>query len=234
METTPSTPVESATKPEVEPTNEIPTEVPATTLKDVSAEVEGSGKEKMSTGMISVLIATTILVGVLVGLGIMLTQSKQELQSTLDRNTTLEGQTSTLTEDKTTLEEELAMLTDDYNELQQGQTLGEAELLNQINDLSTEVAELTTENEDLSHDLQLVAAYNDLTSYGFYLVESKMMMGLDITEADYQTGRTKGQATENQAIVDAIDNAWNFDVDPTLLEFLGIMHIIMDDIEDIT
>jgi cell division protein FtsB len=101
-----------------------------------------------------------------------------------------------------------------------------------ISDLEKQVDSLTKEKDGLEKqvaDYQAkstkLAAYVECLNYLDTLVETHQ--GLDgWTEAEYQTGRDKIQATGDQALVDKADWAWNTkSVDQTtrLLGFLQVL-----------
>lgn len=131
----------------------------------------------------------------------------QQEQSLISKDTV--NQIKTLTAENTSLKKENANLTTENTSLKK-----ENEDLAAVNkEKAAKMAKASTYNDVLAYLVQIVQAHNGLDGW---------------TEAEYQAGRTKAQATGDQTFVDLIDWAWN----STTIDQVERLTKVLDSISD--
>lgn len=93
--------------------------------------------------------------------------------------------------------------------------------------LKSEKETLTTQNTEKDAKMAKAKAYNEVLAYIVQIVQAHN--GLNgWTEAEYQTGRTKAQATGDQTFVELIEWAWN----STTIDQVERLAKVLDSIAD--
>ena len=96
--------------------------------------------------------------------------------------------------------------------------------------MQKEKGELEEQIKTTNDKLAKIKAYNEFFKYLNYVIEIHEGFS-GWTEAEYQTARTKAQATGDQDFVDLIDWAWNEEsVDP-LIRIIKVLKAIVSGIE---
>jgi len=138
--------------------------------------------------------------------------------------------------EKKALEDEQSLLSKD-TVTQVKELTAENNLLKKENEkLKTENTNLIKENESLSagnkeneSKMAKAKAYNDVLAYLVQIIQAHN--GLNgWTEAEYQAGRQKAQATGDQSFVDLIDWAWNNQAIDQIERLTKVMDAIADGI----
>lgn len=105
-----------------------------------------------------------------------------------------------------------------------------AVLLNeQITTLTSEKDSLSSEVDDYEKKQANIKAYNDFNKYVYYVVGIHGGF-INLTEAEYQTARSKAVATGNQTLVDAVDTAWTDTGTSQIIRFVNVMNAAIDGI----
>lgn len=119
--------------------------------------------------------------------------------------------------------------------------------LNKINIQQGVITTLTAENNDFKTDnatmaadltvyrekLAKIALYNDMHTFIYdVIVLHNGFIGL--TESEYQDARTKAEATGDQNLLSAVENAWNNRNGEPMARFALVMRAIIDGVESQT
>lgn len=105
-------------------------------------------------------------------------------------------------------------------------------------DLEEEIVTLEEQNTTLEAEVEdykakqaQIKAYNDFDEYVFYVVGIHGGF-INLTEAEYQTARTKAEATGDQDLVAAVDSAWNDTHISQIIRFVNVMNEVIGGIDE--
>ena len=148
----------------------------------------------------------------------------------------LNKENNSLKSDKATLEQQVeeyksssSKESEEY-EKQIAELEAAAVLLNeQITTLTSEKDSLNIEVDDYEKKQTNIKAYNDFNKYVYYVVGIHGGF-INLTEAEYQTARSKAVATGNQTLVDAVDTAWTDTGTSQIIRFVNVMNAAIDGI----
>ena len=104
------------------------------------------------------------------------------------------------------------------------------DLEKQIEELTAEKTALEKENKELKDGIAVANAYNEFLKYMTHIIDVHNGF-TGWTDAEYQVGRTKAQATGSTSFVNTVDWAWNrTDVDITT-RVIGVWNAIATGID---
>ena len=123
-----------------------------------------------------------------------------------------------------------------YNQLNTDKKALEQQLSSISKDTISQIANFKKENETLTASnkakdakMAKAKAYNDVLAYLIQIIQAHN--GLNgWTEAEYQAGRVKAQATGDQSFVDLVDWAWNNQAIDQVERLTKVMDAIADGI----
>lgn len=185
------------------------------TEKETSVKPKQPVKEKKKFPWITILLLcfTLLVMVIAVVMGYLYFTNRETYSNLLSEKNSLEDQIEQLQQEKNAITEENATLEEEKTSLEE------------------ENASLESEITGYEAIQAQIKAYNDFDEYVFYVVGIHGGF-INLTEDEYQTARSKAEATGDEDLVAAVDSAWNDTHISPIIRFVNVMNAVIEGIDE--
>jgi cell division protein FtsB len=129
-------------------------------------------------------------------------------------------------------------LKDEKQALEEDKEDTRSDLESENTELESENAELLEEKTTLEEEVadyeekqETIKAYNDFNAYVYYVIGIHGGF-INLTDAEYQTAKSKAEATGDADLVAAVDSAWNDKSISQMIRFVNVMNAAIEGIDE--